>query len=144
MLKLEEINEYLFYEFAYDVTFSKSDVSETWPFKFRYLETFQLDHEIIRIYEFSDEGDEYFFLDGPILTYYKKEQMTIKELYNQLVGSRWISSQDPVELNRSIIGDDSVPSVKERRNTLNLIAKDDSILVQQNYSSWKALSIYIG
>jgi hypothetical protein len=115
------INEYLHCEFGEDGGASR--ISEDWPFQLSEVGSFTTAEGETEVFLFADDGDEYFAVSGPSLTYYPKSGMELAHLRLQALGSSWIADQDPVDLNTSILADDSVPSSKQRRQHIEDIAE---------------------
>jgi len=114
-----EINRYLFYEFGFDDEYEIEEVSEAWPFELRSVGKLRSG---AAVYEFADGTEEFFVIDGSALNFLSKQGLTVHDLDLQELGSSWIAAQEPVDLNTSQIGDDSVPSAIERRLALQQLA----------------------
>ena len=112
-----ELNAYLFLEFGMGE--EESSISETWPFSLRRLG--EIGARVI--FEFDDDDEPYFAIGGPCLDFLPKNGMTIDDLALQFAGSEWIAAQDPVSLEESRPGDDSVPSGIERRRALEELGR---------------------
>ncbi len=106
-----DLNKYLFYEFGMDG--DESSISETWPFTLRPVGNI----EGRTVLEFDDD-EPFFALAGSSFNFLPKQGMSVDDLALQFVGSDWIAAQDPVSLEESRPGDDSVPSGIERRRVL--------------------------
>ena len=113
-----DLNDYLFLEFGMEEE-DEAAISETWPFSLRRLG--EIGDTII--FEFDDDDDPYFAISGPCLDFLPKGGMTIDDLAVQFAGSRWIAAQQPVSLEESRPGDDSVPSGIERRRALEELGR---------------------
>jgi hypothetical protein len=109
----KRLNEYLFYEFGFDLEADASKLSGTWPFELR--EVGRADDLIV--FEFEDD-EPYFAVADPSLDYLPKAGMTFDDLVLQHAGSRWIGVRDPVDLSMSRPGDEAVPSGVERRRAV--------------------------
>ena len=103
------INEYLYCEFGEDGDDSR--ISEEWPFLLEKVGSFATDEGEAEVYFFSDD-DEYYAVTRPALTYYPKAGMEPDHLRLQTLGSSWIARQDPVDLDKCILADVSVPSTE--------------------------------
>jgi hypothetical protein len=114
MTRKAEINQYLALEFGVEDT-----ASDAQPFVLTELATLPSG---THVFEFSDGETDYFVLDGASLGYLPKEGLEIQELADQEAGAAWVSSQDPVDLDTSRLGDPNVPSVLERRRVLRELA----------------------
>jgi len=119
-----EVNEYLFYEFAFDGE-SDSDeaaISDGWPFDLREIGMVGSPAGERRVYEFADEGEEFFAFGRSHFSVLPKAGMTLADLRLQERGSAWIGRRDPVDLNTVRIGDDTVPPTNERRAAIERLA----------------------
>lgn len=114
-----ELNQYLFLEFGMDDEEEEGSISETWPFSLRRLD--EIGETLV--YEFDDGDESYFAIGEPYLDVLPKGGMTIDDLAQQFVGSEWIAAQDPVSLEESRPGDDSIPSGIERRRALEELGR---------------------
>ena len=113
-----ELNDYLFLEF--DIEGDESLISETWPFKFRLIG--QLNE--LTVFEFDDNDEPFFALAGSnSLDFMAKAGMTLEDLRLQRTGSQWIADRDPVDLQTSMPGEDSVPSGLERQKALESLGE---------------------
>ena len=112
-----ELNEYLFLEFGMEE--EETSISETWPFMLRRVGEIG----VRVIFEFDDDDEPYFAIGGPCLEVLPKNGMTIDDLALQFVGSEWIAAKDPVSLEESRPGDDSIPSGIERLRALEELKK---------------------
>jgi hypothetical protein len=115
------INEYLFAEFSFDWQ-KETTISENWPFELQALGLIQMPTDNVHIFEFSDNDEPYFAVSGPSLNFYPTAGMTINDLRLQMIGSAWIAGQEPIDLNTVRLGDESVPSVRERRTAIEALA----------------------
>lgn len=116
------INEYLFCEFGYDLQQPLSVVNDNWPFELKKVGTIHSAGGEIEVFEFAAGGEVYFALSGNTLTFYPAAGMTLRDLQLQHDGSAWIARQDPIDLATSQLGDESVPSVTERRAAIEALA----------------------
>jgi hypothetical protein len=121
MTNKREINEYLYYESGEDGEASR--ISDDWPFELSVVGTFTTGEGETEVFLFTAEGVEYLAVAGPSLTYYPKAGMELHHLRMQSLGSSWIAGQDPLDLNTSVLGDESIPSTKERRQRIEDIAR---------------------
>ena len=114
-----ELNDYLFLEFGMEEEGEETSISETWPFSLRRLG--EIGDKVI--FEFDDDDEPYFAIGGPYLDFLPKNGMSIDDLALQFVGSGWIAAQDPVSLEESRPGDDSIPSGLERQRALEELGR---------------------
>lgn len=120
MTDKRDINRYLYYEFGEDG--DASEISEDWPFQLSVVGSFTTAEGETEVFHFADDDQEYFAVAGRSLTYYPRGGMELAHLRLQSVGSSWIARQDPVDLNTSILAEDSVPPSVERRRHIEDIA----------------------
>jgi hypothetical protein len=114
----KDVNEYLYYEFGIDG--DASSISDDWPFHLQSVGSLQLRGQLIEFYEFTDEETDYYAQEG---FYFPKAGMILDDLYFQSIGEQWISEQGALDLDTTIIGDDQVPSLIERRSNIEALAK---------------------
>jgi len=115
-----QINEYLFYEF--DMDGDKTLIAEDFPFKLRYLGEINVEGSKTEVFEFSDNGEEFYAMGGYCLEFYSKADIDFENLRLQMLGAKWIGNHDPIDLNTSRIGDNAVPSTLERRAIIEKVA----------------------
>ena len=113
-----DLNAYLFLEFGKEG--EETSISETWPFKLRRLG--EIGDRVI--FEFDDGDEPFFAIDGPYRDFLGQDGMTFDDLALQFAGLEWIAAQNPVSLEESRPGDDSVPSGIERRRALEELGRD--------------------
>jgi hypothetical protein len=113
-----ELNEYLFLEFGMEEE-EEALISESWPFNLCRLG--EIGDKVI--FEFDDDDEPFFAIGEPYLGLLPKNGMTIDDLALHFVGSDWIAAQDPVSLEESRPGDDSIPSGIERRRALEELGR---------------------
>ena len=120
-----DINEYLYYEFSYDISedAEASQISEDWPFRLSLVGSLSAPEGDTEVFLFADDEEEYFALAGPSLAYCPRAGMDLAHLRLQSFGSSWIASQDPVDLDTVILADDSAPPSEERRQRVEDIAR---------------------
>jgi len=114
-----DLNEYLFFEFGFDLEEDESRVSESWPFELRKV----ADLEDGSIFEFDDD-EPFFALTVGGFRFLPKAGMDVAALVRQFMGARWIGSRNPVGLDLSVPGDCSVPSGVERRRALEVLGQE--------------------
>jgi hypothetical protein len=114
----KRFNDYLYLEFGLDEEDGdEAQISEDWPFVLREIgQTSGL-----TVFEFEDRGDEFFAFESPALDFLPKAGMTFDDLALQRSGSAWIGARDPISLQTSMLGYESVPSGLERRKALESI-----------------------
>lgn len=118
------VNEYLYYEFGYDLQQDPSAIADNWPFELKMAGTICSTQGKIDVFEFITDGGVHFALSGHTLTFYPAAGMTLDDLQLQEDGARWIARQGPVDLATSRIGDASVPSAAERRGAIGRLVAD--------------------
>jgi hypothetical protein len=109
----KDINEYLFYEFGLEG--DEDQISDTWPFDLKDVGSVIVGTQESKLFQFSDGQESYFALELPGLNFFPAVGMTAEQIQLQVAGSRWIGQRTPIDLDTVRIGDDSVPSIKERR-----------------------------
>ncbi len=92
MSNYRNYNEYLFHEFGYDDEDQVNRISDTWPFSFSYVGTFDIAGTKTEVYEFKDGEDEFYLVDGSSITFYDKGDLESKYIEMFLIGSHWIVS----------------------------------------------------
>lgn len=118
------VNKYLFYEFGYDLEQSSSMVTENWPFELKEIGVIELDEDRIIVFEFIADNKKYFALCGKQLAFYPNADMEVEDLKLQYKGSEWIANHCPINLATSSLGNDQVPAMSERRNTIEKLASE--------------------
>ncbi len=121
----KEINEYLFYEFGYDIKEydeNEGKISENWPFQLELLETLDIDGDTIQVFGFVYDNERHYALYGKDLDYYSVDDVELKYLKYQLEGSRWIAKRNPITLEYVVLGDPAIPSTKERAASIKKLA----------------------
>ncbi len=117
------LNEYLFAEFGFDlVDETKARISDTWPFELRSLGTVQMPTGNVQVFEFNDGTEPCFAISGRSLNFFSTDGMTFDELRLQLIGSDWIARRNPVDLDTAHLGDEAVPSLRQRRAAVGSLA----------------------
>ncbi len=124
MSEKQEINEYLFYEFGFDVDEGDIEkVSDDWPFILNKVGIIDIPSGQMEILEFKDEQEEYFVVSGSSLTYYPKAGMGLDDLRLQHMGASWMEAHDPVDLETCILGENSPAGTLERRKEILHLTK---------------------
>ena len=113
----KDINEYLYYEFGIDG--DEMSISEEWPFHLHSVGSLTLRGKRTDFYEFTDGETDYYAQEG---FFFPKSGMTLEDLSLQGLGQQWIGGQNPLDLNTTIIGDDQVPTMIERRYNIEALA----------------------
>jgi hypothetical protein len=125
MNNLKAYNEYLYYEFCFDLDdeADESQICDNWPFSFTYRTNFNIRGNEIKILEFSDGEEDYYLIDGPVLGFYNKSGLSLDQLELQMLGDAWIGKQDTVDLDTSILGTYKIPSISERKARIYELCK---------------------
>ena len=110
----KEINEYLFYEFGYDLKEEEGKISSNWPFELKYIDEIFLNSGTIKIYKFAHDGEDYYAFNGRVLDYLPVSGIDTKYLKYQLIGQDWLRQRNPIDLTYSILCDPAIPSIKNR------------------------------
>ncbi len=121
---LQEINEYLFYEFGKDLEEDESKISQNWPFVLKDKGSFHANEREFYVYEFSDEDDEYYVIDGESLTYVDKSDLSLEELRLEQIGYCWIKRREPIDIDTVILGEEKIPGTTQRKNEIEMLAKE--------------------
>ena len=93
MRNLRDYNEYLFYEFGYDDEDQVHRISDTWPYFFKHISTFDIAGIKTEVFEFKDGEDEFYLVDGSSLTFYDKGDLDSKYIQMFLIGKHWIGGK---------------------------------------------------
>jgi hypothetical protein len=118
MNEKRNINEYLFYEFGFDIEDDENKISENYPYKLNSIGDFEINKEKIKVYEFTDNGRKNVVLHGKSLSTFEAQGMRLDDLYFQKLGSWWIGKSNPIDLNTSKMGYDNIPSLSIRRQEI--------------------------
>lgn len=125
---LQEINEYLFYEFGIDTEYEEGDIhppiTDNWPFQLKGVGKILDNQQECIIYQFDDADDSYYVDTSDALTYYPVAGMSVDDLQIQSDGKKWISSHDPIDLSMVILNDENIPNTPTRRNHITTLAKE--------------------
>ena len=122
MTERREVNEYLFYEFCFDLGHEPSEVAEDWPFQLDELGTIPTSEGEARLFEFVHKGDPYVVVSGPTTASYPAAGMKPDDFAIQLDGGAWLEQQRPVDLETSVLGDEEVPPQPQRKATILSLA----------------------
>lgn len=122
MLEKRYINEYLFYEFGFDIEEDEERIGEDYPYKLSFIGEFQIGKENIRVFNFIDNEILNVVLRGNSLSTFEAMGMELEDLYFQKLGSWWIGNKNPIDLNTSKIGYDNIPPVNIRRQEIEKLA----------------------
>lgn len=119
----QEINEYLFLEFGIsDEGGDESQVGDDWPFVLEHVGAIGLLGRTTEVYRFSENGEEFFALAGPSLTFVSVAGMNLADLDQVERGLQWIGDQEPVDLETARLGDSRVPSGLDRQSAATKLA----------------------
>ncbi len=116
------MNDYLYAEYGFDEK-DESRISEKWPFELHPLGTIHTGTGDTYVFEFSDEVGTCFAVSSNSKNFYPTEGMTFDDLCLQVVGAEWIGRHEPINLDTVRLGDETVPSVKQRRVVIESLAK---------------------
>ncbi len=114
------LNDYLYAEYGFDE--DEALVSDHWPFELRPLGTIQMLAGDVHVFEFDDGTETCFGISGYSTTFYAVDGMSLDQLYLQMIGSEWIAYKEPVDLDTVRLGYDDIPSIKQRRATIEALA----------------------
>jgi len=117
----QSLNEYLYYEFGFDVHESDKQPAPDWPFRLQPVGAIHAPDGRYTLFAFDANGPHY-VLDGPSVQFFPTDTMGSDEVRNQLTGEWWLRQQNPVGLETSVLGDDSVPSLPDRRRAIKRLA----------------------
>lgn len=118
-----EINEYLFLEFGIDEEGAdESQVGDDWPFVLQHVGAIGPQGRTTQVYHFSDDGEEFFALAGPALTFVSVAGMNLGDLDQEERGLQWIGDQEPVDLATARLGDSRVPKGLDRQSAAKRLA----------------------
>lgn len=109
---LAEYNRYLFHEFAFDLEFEVSKVSENWPFKLTHIEDTEILGQATKLFSFTSDDEEHYLVDGSSLNFHSKDGLEPKLFKMVLTGASWIGDKDPTDLS---VMDNRIPRIPERR-----------------------------
>jgi len=119
-----DINQYLYYEFGFDVeSEGNAKVSDTWPFDLEYVGQFKIQNSEMAIYLFEDDNEKYFAIDGPVVSYLPKGSMDLDNLKRQFLGSKWIDQFEIVDLETVVLDNPHILSTDDRRSYIINLAK---------------------
>lgn len=117
-----EINEYLFYEFGFDLTEDESVVSDNYPYELNHIADIKLPNKAnLTVFEFYErlENEEFFVLiNDNHLSIVEKNGLNVDDLVFIEVGSSWIGENEPIDLSTTRIGDDKIPPLNERKTSI--------------------------
>lgn len=98
-------------------------MSEIWPFHLRELRVLTDEKGAPRIFEFRYGQDEYFVEVGSSFSFWIKDGMSTQDLRLYIMGERWFAEHQAVDLDTATSGDQSVPSLGERRSAIKEMAR---------------------
>lgn len=107
------LNEYLFLEFGKGDDVDEPRITDAWPFALRRIGELRGEP----VFEFDDDQPYYAFAT-PACWFTPKAGMDLDALRRRLAGAAWIAARDPIDIAMSRPGDPSVPSLLERRRSL--------------------------
>ena len=120
-----ELNEYLFLEFGVGTSEGDEErVSEDWPFVLQLAFSFDRCGEVTHVFSFDYEGEAYFAIYGTGLNFFPQAGLDPEAFKNQLIGSSWIGSRDPIDLDTSRGDDPVVPRISDRRHRFQQLAQN--------------------
>lgn len=122
MWTYKEINEYLFYEFCFDLKYDNSMVSTEWPYKLKSCGTIALPNDNSDVYIVNHDGDEHYVISGNVLRWLPVNDLDLEELYLHEIGSIWIGHHNPVDL-CMVTNRDGVPTSSDRRKQILSLSK---------------------
>ena len=117
----KEMNDYLFAEYGFDKD-DANHISEEWPFQLQPLGVIHTHYDDTYVFEFSDESVACFAVSSSSKNFYPINGMTFDDLCLQIVGSEWIGSHDPYNLDTIRLGDETVPPLKQRQAVIESLA----------------------
>ena len=118
----ERLNEYLFFEFGYDLGEEGSTPTSDWPFQLDFVGKVVLESKTVMVFQFEDDKPYYAFAGIP-LNFMPVGNMSLEDLRHQFLGSDWIASSRPVSLQESLPTESDVPSGIERRAELEALSR---------------------
>ncbi len=121
---LRQLNEYLFFEFGYDLEEPPPLISEDSPFKLHEVGVIDRVSLPVSVLTFDSDGESFFAVAGDSLDFFPVGGMTLEDLADQFAGSHWIGELMPIDNNTSLIGDPSVPTAIERNQRLQDLASE--------------------
>lgn len=119
MSGLTDLNEYLFYEFGFDLE-HEPKIAEDWPFALEPTDA-------PGIFVFQHEGERHFAFDRPSLNFLPAAGMGAADVATQTAGMAWIGERDPIDLQTSYVGYDDIPPARERRAVTEALTGDEPI-----------------
>jgi hypothetical protein len=120
-----ELNEYLFLEFGVGTSESDEEkISEDWPFVLELTFSFDLNGEVTHVFSFEYDGEAYYAVHDTSLSFFPQAGLNPEAFKNQLIGSSWIGSREPIDLNTSRGDDPVVPRIPDRRQRFQQLSQD--------------------
>ena len=117
------LNAYLFREFGVgDSDADAPQISERWPFRLVEVLSFEHQSRMIHLFRFEDHGDAYYAVYGRNLNFSPVTGFTPEAAKDQIIGSAWIGSRRPVDLNTARGDDPVVPRLPDRRRRFEALA----------------------
>jgi hypothetical protein len=119
-----ELNEYLSSEFGVGTAEGDQErVREDWPFVLQLAFSFDLYGEVTHVFSFDYEAEAYFAVYGTSLNCFPQAGLDSEAFKHQLIGSSWIGSREPLDLDTSRGDDPVVPRIPERRQRFQHFAQ---------------------
>jgi len=98
-------------------------VSEDWPFVLQLAFSVDLHGEVTHVFSFDYEGEAYFAIYGTSLNVFPQAGLDPEAFKNQLIGSSWIGSREPIDLETSRGDDPVVPRILDRQQRFQQFAQ---------------------
>src|SRR5262245_6975835 len=117
------VNEYLFHEFGVEeVEEDRERISENWPFALSELSSILASGHQWELFRFTHEGEDFFAVANGGMNFFPVAGMEIDDVALQMVGARWIGSNEPIDLATVCGTESNVPRVAERRGKIQELA----------------------
>jgi hypothetical protein len=117
------LNAYLFWEFGVgDSDADATQITDQWPFRLEEVLSFDHQGRAIHLFRFEDHGDAYYAVHGRNLNFFPVTGFTPEAAKDQIIGSAWIGSRHPVDLNTARGDDPVVPRLPDRRRRFEALA----------------------
>lgn len=116
------LNAYLALEFGFvEGEEDEAKVTDSWPFSLAELGKVDDGETEWTVYGFTDEGEDFFALDGPSLSFVPTGGLDLDGLRQEWKGGSWLAANGAVDLSVSRPGDPTLPSSLERRERLEAL-----------------------
>ena len=117
------LNAYLFREFGVgDSDADATQITNRWPFRLEEVLSFDHQGRAIHLFRFEDHGEAYYAVYGHSLTFFPVTGFTPEAAKYQIIGSAWIGSRHPIDLNTARGDDPVVPRLPDRRRHFEALA----------------------